>query len=80
MFSSERMPQLAKLALKVQWSSRFAFSYVQHVTKCYKRKTELESSLQSVQSPQKIRTIPVYKHTVVKKCTTLPQIDNLDCQ
>ena len=34
----------------------------------------------SVQSPQKIRTIPVYKRTVGKPCIALPQIDTLGCQ
>ena len=43
-------------------------------------KTVLESSLQSIQSPRKIRTIPVYKHTPGKPCIALPRIDTLGCQ
>ena len=51
MFSSEGMPQLSITDLKVKW---FAFSYVQPVTQCYKRRTVGELPLQSIQSPQKI--------------------------
>ena len=71
---------LSITALKVQWPLRFAFSYVQPVTQRYKRRTVIESSLQSVQSPHKIWTIPVYKCTVGKPCTVLPRINTLDCQ
>ena len=46
MYSSERVPQLSKTALKVQWLLRFAFSYVQPVTQCYRRKTVEEVPLQ----------------------------------
>ena len=46
----------------------------------YKQRTVLESSQQSVCSPQKIRTIPVYKRTVRKPCIALPQINTLGCQ
>ena len=42
------------------------------VTQHYKQRTVLESSLQSIQSPQKIQMIPVYKHTVGKPCIVLP--------
>ena len=59
---------------------RFAFSYVQPVTQHYKRRTVLESSLQSVQSPRKIRTIPIYKCTVGKPCIVLPRIDTFGSQ
>ena len=45
MFSSERMPQLSKTVLKVQWPLCFAFSYVQPVTQCYKQRTALENHL-----------------------------------
>ena len=128
MFSSERVPQLSQTASKMQWPLCFAFSYVQPVTQCYRRKmvkemplqqsshhknttirapptinycpvsaaaitlhfqlcsarytalqqrTELESSLQSVQSPRKIQTIPVYKRTVGKPWIALPRINTL---
>ena len=56
-------PQLPITASKVQWPLRFAFSYVQPVTQRYKRRTVLKSSMQSVQPPWKLRTIPVYKCT-----------------
>ena len=46
----------------------------------YKQRTVLESFLQSVQSPRKIRTIPVYKHTVGKPCITLPRINTFGCK
>ena len=36
MFSSEHTPQLSNTASKVQWPLRFAFSYVQPVTQCYR--------------------------------------------
>ena len=49
--------QLSVTASKVQQPLRFAFSYVQPVTKRHKRRTVLESCLQSIQSPRKIRTI-----------------------
>ena len=58
----------------------FAFSYVQPVTQHYKRRTVLESSLQSVHSPRKIQTIPVYKRTVGKPCITLPRMDTFGCK
>ena len=67
-------------ASKVQRPLCFAFSYVQPITQCYKRRTVLESSLQSVQSPQKIRTIPVYRRTVGKPCIMLLRINTLSCQ
>ena len=51
-------PQLSITALKVQPPLRFIFSYFQPVTQHYKRKTVLKSSLQLIQSPRKIRTIP----------------------
>ena len=59
---------------------RFAFNYVQPVTQRYKQRTVLESSLQSVQSPRKIRTIPIYKCTVGKPCIALLQIDTFGCK
>ena len=67
-------------ALKVQRSLRFAFSYAQPITQRYKQRTVLESSLQLVQSPRKIRTIPFYKCTVGKPCIPLLRINTLDCQ
>ena len=39
MFLSERVPELSNTASKVQWSLRFAFSYVQSITQRYRRKT-----------------------------------------
>ena len=48
-------------------------------TQCYKRRTMLESSLLSIQSPKKIPTT-VYKCTVGKPCIALPRIDTLGCQ
>ena len=65
---SKCMPQLSITASKVQQPLHFTFSYVQPVTQRYQWKTVLESSLQSTQSPRKIRTIPFYKHTVGKPC------------
>ena len=56
------------------------FSPLHSVTQRYKQRTVLESSLQSVCSPWKIQTIPVYKHTVGKPCIVLPRIDTLGCQ
>ena len=38
-------------------------SYVQPITQHYKRITVFKSSLKSIQSPQKIRTIPIYKRS-----------------
>ena len=78
MFSTEQAPQLSSTALKVQWPLRFTFSYGQPVTQHYKRRTVLHSSLQSVQSPRKIQTVPVYKRTAGKPCIALPRIDTLD--
>ena len=80
LFLSERMPQLSNTASKVQWPLLFAFSYVQPVTQRYKRRTALESPLKSIQSPRKIRMIPVYKRTVGEPCIALLQIDTLGCQ
>ena len=80
MISSEHVPQLSNTASKVQWPLRFAFSYVQHVTQCYKQKTGLESPLQSIQSPWKIQTIHVYKPSVGKPCIVLLRIYTLDYQ
>ena len=48
MFSSERAPQLSITDLKVKWSLRFAFSYVQPITQCYKQRTVGEAPLQSI--------------------------------
>ena len=60
MFLSERASQLSKTASKVQCMAiTLHFSYVQPVTQRYKRRTVLELPLQSVQSPRKIRMIPV---------------------
>ena len=39
MFLSEPVPQLSITDLKVKWLVHFAFSYVQHVTQCYKQRT-----------------------------------------
>ena len=72
-----RVPPTIITASKVQQSLRFTFNYV---TQRYKRRTVLESSLQSVQSPRKIQTIPIYKHTVGKPCIMLLRIDTLSCQ
>ena len=69
MFSSEHTLQLSKTASKPLC---FTFSYVQPITQRYKQRTVLELSLQSMQSPQKIQTIPVYKCTVGKPCIVLP--------
>ena len=46
MLLSEHAPQLSNTALKVQWPLRFAYSYVQPVTQCYRRKTVEEVPLQ----------------------------------
>ena len=43
-------------------------------------KNSVRMSLQSVCSPRKIRTIPVYKRTVGKPCIALLRIDTLGCQ
>ena len=70
-------PQLSITASKVQRPLRFAFSYVQPITKRHKCRTVLESYLQSIQPPWKIT---MYKRTVGKPCITLLQIDTLGCQ
>ena len=67
-----RAPYLSITASKVQWPLRFTINYVQPVTQHYKQRTVLESSLQSVHSPRKIRMIPIHKRTVGKLCITLP--------
>ena len=47
MFSSERhTSQISNTASKVQWPLRFAFSYIQLDTQCYRRKTVEEVPLQ----------------------------------
>ena len=51
-----------------------------HYNSVINKGTVLESSLQSVHSPWKIRTIPVYKRTVGKPCIALPRIDTFGCQ
>ena len=43
--------------LELEWSLHFAFSYVQPAT----QESVGEAPLQSIQSPQKIQMIPVYK-------------------
>ena len=47
MFSSECAPQLSIAGSKVKWPLRFAFSYVQPITQCYKQRTVPEIPLQS---------------------------------
>ena len=74
------VPQLSVTISKVQRPLLFTFSYVQPITQYYKQRTLLESSLQSVHSPRKIRVIPVYKRTVGKPCIALPRIDTFGCQ
>ena len=53
-FSSQHTPQISKTALKVQWSLRFAFSYVQPITQRYRQKKNRRKASATIQSPQNI--------------------------
>ena len=54
------------LARKVVNTLRF-----QSVTQCYEQRTVLEAPLQSIQSQQKLWTIPIYKHREAMHRTTM---------
>ena len=73
----EHVSQLLITYSKVKWLLRFAFSYVQFISQHYKQRTVGEVPLQSIQSPEKIEMIPVYKR---RDAIKLPQIDTLGSQ
>ena len=63
MLPSEHVPQLSNTASKVQWPLRFAYSYVQPVTQCYRRKTVEEVPLrQSSHHENMIHTPPTINY------------------
>ena len=59
MFSTERAPQISIINSKVKWLLRFTFSLSNSATN---EEQVGEVPLQSIQSPQKIWTIPVGNH------------------
>ena len=67
MFSSERAPQLSQTALKVQWPSRFDFSYVQPITQHYRREAVKEVLLQQSSHHENttIRMLPTINYCLV---------------
>ena len=71
-------PQLSITDSKVKWPLCFSYvQYVHPVPKRCERRILREAPLQSIQSPQKIWTIPVYK---CREAIVLLQINTLGCQ